>query len=90
MLGDSKAGGPEDAKWSYGAICGPCRVLEDLMARGEEDAECSFWAGRGSCWIPQDLTAGGYKIERWMSRRLEIQSTLIPEGLKVGGVVEAE
>ena len=49
MLGDSKAGGPEDAKWSYGAICGPYRVLEDLMAGGEEDAECSFWAGRGSC-----------------------------------------
>ena len=49
MLGDSKAEGPEDAKWSYGAICGPYRVLEDLMAGGEEDAECSFWAGRGSC-----------------------------------------
>ena len=48
MLGDSKAGGPEDAKWSYGAIYGTYRVLEDLMAGGIEDAECSYRAGRGS------------------------------------------
>ena len=48
MLGDSKAGGPEDAKWSYETGCGPYRILEDVKAGGPEEAKWSYEFGSGA------------------------------------------
>ena len=43
ILEDLMAGGPENAKVSYGASCGPYKVLEDLKAGDPENVKRRVW-----------------------------------------------